>query len=448
MSHELFRLRQHIISNPQLASTETLFSVLDFLDARNLGDNLKLMELQQKHLAFVGESALRSASVAYSDDKSIASISISGALSHKATALEAMCGARSYQSILQDVKQVASEDSVETVVLEISSGGGEATGAFEAAREIKSLLADKKLIAFVDSLAASAAYAIASQADEIIMTSDAKVGSIGVVLPLMNYKEKLEQDGVKFDPIFAGKYKVLGHPALEMTEDERAILQENVDNLFNMFTDLVVEGRDITAEDIVELGALTFMGKDAVEKGLADKVMTVSEFQNYLGGSMSKSVLDGVKSNAKEVASTASEVVEANVENQDVAKMAAQMADMQAQLEQLQAANKMKEDALLAAEAALKAEAEAKEKARLDALTEKAESYKTFGIDSAQFAEAAMGVDQAFLDVVMGALDKAVAQVDESMTELGHTTEGVGEVAEDDAVARVNALIGAQSNLK
>lgn len=433
MAHELIRLKSSILNEPQLATIDTVNEVMEYLELRNIRDEIKLAELQMKMrkaqpMAFI-DSPLTNNNLAYSIDGSIAQVNITGALSHKATSMEAICGARSYQSILADFKHLSEDKAVKTIVMNIDSGGGEATGAFEAAREIRSLSKGKRLIAFVDSLAASAAYALASIADEIVATVDAKLGSIGVVLPMMNYKEKLDKEGVKFLPIFAGKHKVLGHPALDLSENDKELLQDRVNALFDMFTGLVSENRPLTQEQVKDLDALVFMGEEAVSKGLADKLMTVSEFTNYLGGEMS---LDVSKVENKKESASVAEVEEST----KVAQEASAIEVMQSKMAELEAMVAQKEEALVVAHEAIAMAAQKEHEAKLQAFTDKAKEWAVFGVDSKAFADLAMKADASFVDLVASALDKASLSLEEAVTkEVGHQAEGVGNLKPSSAVA-------------
>lgn len=427
MPHQLSRLKNLIFSEPQLATLQCLEEVSDFFNNRETFKNqLEFLELRSKLQEthpemFFGEPQVNK-NLGFSKNGSIATININGALSQKTTAMEALCGARSYQSILQDVKQVESDQAVETVVFMIDSGGGSARGCFDTAKEIKSRLEGKKTLAFIDSMAASAAYALASVMDEVIVTSDASVGSIGVVLPMMNYQKAYEKAGVEFTPIFAGEHKVLGHPALELTSAQRDILQADVDKLFDGFVSHISANRSLTEEHIVGLKALTFVGEEAVSKGLADKVMTASEFENYLGGSMSIKDKENV-----ETAQAAATKNQADLSVQADTALQEQLEAMQAEMAAKSAMAEELAEKLAAFE---QKEIEAAEKAKEAKLADLTAKGKQLGLPEG-FAALAMSADEGLVSMLTDALATAKEQLATSaaMEELGTSEEGVGELS-------------------
>lgn len=168
-----------------------------------------------------------------------------------------------------------------TVVVAIDSPGGYVAGCFEAAydlRRIRALYPAGKVIAFSDGMLCSGAYAIAAAAtsgdtDEIVITPQADVGSIGVLASRVEID--LERDGVSINYFTwpEDSDKAAGYPGTEMSDAEAAQIQSEVTALGETFAALIAETRGISVADIAALRARTFLGSAAIEVGLADRIV-------------------------------------------------------------------------------------------------------------------------------------------------------------------------------
>lgn len=438
MAGKLIHLTKSLLNVPQLITEDQFIVVSEFLNNRNSMSQLKdYADLQEK--MGIGGSAYNKKS----RETSVAMLNISGPLSHKATFMDALCGASSYESLAADYDELVKDPDVETIVLQIDSGGGEARGCFEFAQHLKNSKGDKKLIAYTDSLAASAAYAIAIAADEVIVSSDAEVGSIGVISQLVTRAKQLEEEGVKVETIFAGEGKDLGNPARDMTDTEREYLKTRIQVLYNEFVSHVSESRSLAQDFIIDsLGAKVYRGQDAVDKGLADKVMSFTEFANYLGD-----LEDGDAPLMNQTMETDNKMSkkENPVETPESNQVADQMAQLQEQLAALQ-----EENSTLSAfaEQARKKETES----MLASLEEKASAWEGFGVDAKAYAQAALegSVPVEMLDKAMegaqAALEAKEAQLEESasMAELGSSEESELITPEEQARKATRAALGQQ----
>lgn len=211
-------------------------------------------------------------------------INIEGPLTYKSSGFEMLCGGASYEGILSQAKQFYADPNINTVVQMINSGGGEAYNCFQYSAELRKLAdqAGKRLVTYVDGMAASAAYALGCASHEVIMNPDAEVGSIGVVVRLVNSNEANKKAGVETTYITAGDSKVPFDAEGGFREDFKADLQSKVDSLYLDFINHVATMRNISEDIVMSTEAKTFMKESALELGLADKVMTGSEFKEYL----------------------------------------------------------------------------------------------------------------------------------------------------------------------
>lgn len=232
-----------------------------------------------------------SSALPYRVKDGVAIISIVGSLVNRGAYIGASSGLVSYEGFKRQVKHARANDRVLSVILDMQSPGGEAIGAFEAAEQVRLLAAEKPTIAIVNGMAASAAYAIASAATEVVTTETGVSGSIGVVLLHADYSGFLADKGIQPTLIFAGGHKVDGNPFEPLPEEVRADLQAEVDAFYNQFLRTVAKGRGdrLTADMARETEARTFIGEAAVDRGLADRVGTFETVLSDLSRATAKS---------------------------------------------------------------------------------------------------------------------------------------------------------------
>jgi capsid assembly protease len=177
---------------------------------------------------------------------------------------------QSYDSIVRAVAG-ALASSAEAVILKIHSPGGDVYGCFEAARALRreARASGKRLIAFTGSQACSSAYALASAADEIVITESAHVGSVGVIATTVESTRADAAMGLSFAIITSGARKADGNQHVALSDDARTAMQRRVDTLAAVFFAVVLEHRGV---DAAPLEAEQFIGAEAVSKGLADSV--------------------------------------------------------------------------------------------------------------------------------------------------------------------------------
>lgn len=150
----------------------------------------------------------------------------------------------SYGAVAREVSRAAGDPRVRGIVLAISSPGGTVDGVLSAAGAIRAARAQKPVVAHVTSMAASAGYWLAAQADEIVLADDLTVvGSIGVYTMHMDVSKLLADAGIDVTLISSGAHKVDGHPFAPLPEAVRAAIQTEVDDLRLMFARDVAAGR-------------------------------------------------------------------------------------------------------------------------------------------------------------------------------------------------------------
>lgn len=180
--------------------------------------------------------------------------------------------------------EIAKADpTVERVLLYVSSPGGTWTGLPECRNTLLELAQSKPLYGLTDSIACSAAYYLLSPADEIYVTPSAVLGGIGVYSIYLDATGAYEQMGLKFNPIFVGKFKLAGRDFKEMTSEERAYFQEGMDRIAEQFHEAVNTRRIVDPEN---MEGQCFAAEMAIQKHLADTMVnSLEEFISLLSAS-------------------------------------------------------------------------------------------------------------------------------------------------------------------
>jgi signal peptide peptidase SppA len=174
-----------------------------------------------------------------------------------------------------------SRDDVKAVLLDIDSPGGMVTGTPELADQIEAC--DKPVFAWSDGLMASAAYWLGVSADQVYTSSTAEVGSIGVYLPWRDSSKMMEDRGIKTEVFRAGKFKGMGYPGTSLNDEQRALLQAEVDDIYDLFASHVQRNR-LGRVNKETMQGQTFRGKNAIKHSLIDGVMpSMSSVRKLMG---------------------------------------------------------------------------------------------------------------------------------------------------------------------
>jgi ClpP class serine protease len=235
----------------------------------------------------------------YDAERGIGVINVTGMLIDKYDPfMSYFYGATSYEEILSDVDTLL-EAGAHTIIQMNDSGGGQAYGLFATAESMRKKLDDAEavMITYSDGVTASAAFGLAAVSDEIVSNPDSEVGSVGVVISLLDNSEAMKKEGYKRIFITAGKNKVPYDDDGKFTKEFLAELKEGVDETYSKFTSHISANRPVTEEQLIEVGAKVFSAKAAQEFGYIDKIMTREEFSNYFenitdGRGASMSILD------------------------------------------------------------------------------------------------------------------------------------------------------------
>jgi signal peptide peptidase SppA len=171
------------------------------------------------------------------------------------------------------------DDNVSHIVIDVDSPGGYADLVPEAAADIRAAREQKPVIAVANCQAASAAYWIAAQASEFVVTPSGYVGSIGVYMVHTDWSRADEMDGIKTTLVTAGKYKAERSPLQPLSNDAKKAMQAEVDEIYGMFLEDVALGRNTDAATVeANFGQGRCLSAErAVAAGMADRVGTLEE---------------------------------------------------------------------------------------------------------------------------------------------------------------------------
>lgn len=204
-------------------------------------------------------------------------IPVIGELVHRGGGMDAMSGVTSYEVLQDMVMDALTDPSVTGILLDVDSPGGEAGGVLDFSEWLAAQRGSKPIVAFANGMACSAAYAIASGADTLLISADGFAGSIGVVTYHLDNSGALGQAGVVVTYVYAGDRKIDGNPSQPLSGQAQAELQGFVDTTYARFCNVVATNRGISVATVQATQAGIFMGQDAVDLGLADDIATMEE---------------------------------------------------------------------------------------------------------------------------------------------------------------------------
>lgn len=183
---------------------------------------------------------------------------------------------------VRDLNEKISKGGYDAVVYEINSGGGTVVASKEVMREIEEM--EIPTVCRFRDIAASGAYLFSLGCDRIVADSSSITGSVGVKSSYLEFSEAMERYGVDYVNVSSGRYKEIGSPYQNASDEEREILRENARRIHEQFLEMVEDNRNLTEEELEEIRTgKIILGSEAKELGLVDslggreKAFTVAE---------------------------------------------------------------------------------------------------------------------------------------------------------------------------
>jgi len=178
----------------------------------------------------------------------------------------------SAEKTIRDLTDFRQNRHIRAIVLRIDSPGGTVGASQEIFEEVKRTNAVKPVVASFGSVAASGGYYAALGARKIVTSPGTLTGSIGVIVKFPNLTEIFDKIGYRSEIVKSGKLKDIGAINRPMTSEERALLQEIIDNVHQQFVDAVARSRNLPREQVLKLAdGRIFSGEQALKAGLVDQ---------------------------------------------------------------------------------------------------------------------------------------------------------------------------------
>ncbi|SOC03275.1 protease-4 [Ureibacillus xyleni] len=180
-----------------------------------------------------------------------------------------------HQNFLAQLETILNDESVQAIVLAVDSPGG---GVIESAEIHEKLLEIKEkreipIYVSMGSMAASGGYYISAPADKIFAHRETLTGSIGVIMQSYNFSELADKVGIKFETIKSGAHKDMFGGTRPTTEEEKAMLQEMINDSYEVFVDVIEEGRGMSEAQVKKVAdGRVLGGTQAVKAGLVDEI--------------------------------------------------------------------------------------------------------------------------------------------------------------------------------
>ena len=188
-------------------------------------------------------------------------------------------------ALMRQFRKARQDDSVQAVLLRVNSPGGSAAATQEAAAELQKLKdSGKPVVVSMGDTAASGAYWLAAYGDKIYANPSTITGSIGVYMSYYDVQGLSEKLGVREEKIKSGPHKDIFSPFRPMTEEERRLTQNMVDDMYEQFVAVVAEQRHMDGEKVRSLAdGRVFTGVQAKEAGLVDELGNYYDALGYAG---------------------------------------------------------------------------------------------------------------------------------------------------------------------
>jgi len=205
---------------------------------------------------------------------------LQGVLTPKASILSFLFGGTSLDYFTEAFNSAVNDKDVGAIVIDVDSPGGSVYGVQELTERIYNARnPNKPIVASISGLGASAAYWIASAADEIVITPSGETGSIGVMAVHEDVSERDKKEGIKYTMLTAGRYKAEGNEHEPLSEEDREALQATVDECYATMINDIARNRGVSAEKVKTKfgeGRVVTAGQ-AKESKMIDKVGTLDQ---------------------------------------------------------------------------------------------------------------------------------------------------------------------------
>jgi len=195
------------------------------------------------------------------------------------------------QMISDFMDAAEADDNIDGVLIEINSPGGTPVASHRIAERLHS--SSLPVVGLIGDIGASGGYMVAAATDFLIASPMSDVGSIGVNMSYVEQSKQNEEEGLTYVQLMTGEFKDIGSPDRPITEEERALLQADLDIIHNEFIDIVAEYRELDRDLVVQLAdGASMPGARALDSQLIDALGNRPEATAALAGYTDKPLDD------------------------------------------------------------------------------------------------------------------------------------------------------------
>lgn len=180
-----------------------------------------------------------------------------------------------HRFFMNQLHRILEDETVKGIVLKVNTPGGGVVESADIYDAIRMIQIEREIPVYVSmgGMAASGGYYVSAPAEKIFVNRETITGSIGVIMESMNYAKLAEKYGIDFNTIKTGPYKDIMSGSREMTDVERDMLQEMINDSYERFVEIIAEGRGMSIEEVKNIADGRIMnGRQAIEAGLADEI--------------------------------------------------------------------------------------------------------------------------------------------------------------------------------
>lgn len=269
-----------VLTSPWAIEPAKLLEIQAIYAARIRGDRIDIEAIEKR----LGRP-LANEPRAYTIDSGVAILPIEGVIAKKMNMFTQISGGTSTQIAAQSLQDALNDPSVHSIVLAIDSPGGTVDGTQDLANAVYAARQIKPVVTLASGCLCSAAYWIGSAAQSVFLADGTtQAGSIGVVSTHTDISGSQAAQGVKTSEITAGRYKRIASNYAPLSEEGRQTIQNQVDYTYSLFVEAVAKNRGVSTATVLRdmADGKVFVGKQAIDAGLADGIVTMPNLVSML----------------------------------------------------------------------------------------------------------------------------------------------------------------------
>ena len=183
-----------------------------------------------------------------------------------------------YTTVIDNIQKAQNDPSIKAVVLAVDSPGGSVGAAQEIYSAVEKLRKHKPVVVSMGNVAASGGYYISVPANVIYANPGTITGSIGVIIQHVNVSKVLDKLGIKVENIKSGKNKDILFPNNSLTQQQKKLIMETIQDVYNQFLEDIVKYRPISMETLKKYAdGRIFTGRQAKKIKLVDRLGNIQD---------------------------------------------------------------------------------------------------------------------------------------------------------------------------